>query len=363
MQDVEIPRNIDSEKVKRKAIRTSQESFAVVKKKKFCDNHVNWTFQNGNRVCGNCGISPYHIAFVKDKQPQSIMVYKRNIKNPVPTVHVQKNKDDPINYDKISHFLLTVTLVRASDNSPMESKYLTGNVEKRIDHSEIIRGKDIEFTGLKVMRTSNQEGGTNFFLQFTLCAVMTNQGTNVHVMNIIKSKPIEVKSHTHQLKNVKNVPSPIVEEVIPSSITNCDEGNTTKIVILGKDFLDSKFVKAKIGDQELEVEYKCDKTLVCEVPKLDIEKTTTFDLKVSNNNGKKWSKTSFEITVQNHFKSQPMQFDQSLNTLNNEDFQSMFDSPSPVLSFPVNRKDASEQDEAQTLPQTFEPFGSTQNFF
>lgn len=257
-----------------------------------CKNHKDWTFEDGNRKCRTCGIQPFSINI--SKHPQSILVYKRNIKNPVPTVWVKKNDNDPLEYDMIDYFNLKVTLVRGSDNVEMEEKWLSGKVEKRIDHSEIIRGKDIEFKGLKINRTSNQEGGTNFFLQFTLAAVMKNASKKVFVMNITKSKPIDVKSHTQQLKHVDHAPKAIIEEVIPSVIRE----ENKKIAVIGRQFLDSKFVQVRIGETVIpKIDYKNDKLIICEIPPIDGDGSNqAFDLFVSNDNGKKWS-TGVSVNV------------------------------------------------------------------
>lgn len=185
------------------------------------------------------------------RQPPLKAVYKRNVK-PHPIVRVE----GPLS--EIQGHLYVVPILMRTDTQEDINDKIIGNEAQRLTATT-----NVTFSRMKILATSHQMSETLFCLRFELRHYSGADDNDYEVLSSVVSEPFNVVSHSTQLKPTART-LPKVTEVVP--FTGSEHGST-RVAILGNNFLDSPTTRVKFDDIEVMPIFHGAKTLVCHTPK------------------------------------------------------------------------------------------------
>lgn len=228
------------------------------------------------------------------EQPPERCVYKRNIK-PGPTVVVSGGTTNDLTS------LAVAILLYRCDTNTNESRNLSGHTPIDVTPSRVV-----VFRRLKILSTSHQLSETLFVLRFELRRYHNGPiGVgDYEVLNVATSTPINVVSHSTQLRTLSatSVPSPMSSSGSSNSATNQQNGGDqqdsaqgigagkrpheavgavtvseiipasgacrggTRVAILGSNFSNSPGMRVLFGNVEVVPTFYAQGTITCVTP-------------------------------------------------------------------------------------------------
>jgi ankyrin repeat protein len=217
-------------------------------------------------------------------QPPDKTVYKRNLRpNPSVTLDIVEALEalDEELADSAQLFVAPV-LVRCDTLATVAGK-LTGHAPLRISPGHLVT-----FRSLKMMATSRQMQDTLFALRFELRRY--TGADEYKVLHWVQTVPIQVLSHSTQLRPTKRV-KPIVKEVVPLSGT---PSGGTRVAVLGSSFIESPALRVRFDRSDVVTHFHGAGTLICSTPR---HEPGIVVVRVSND-GSRWSDSHASYTYE-----------------------------------------------------------------
>jgi hypothetical protein len=251
----------------------------------------------GTAICTGCEKVPFSMDF--QTAPPKHTVYRKFL-NPHPTLIVRCT-EEPRKYP-FGHLVVKAALVNTRTNE-IDDEFLSGKAEESQGYSRSDKSSfSFKFKKLKITQTTLQNEGQNWRIQFTLYA---ERGDERMPLCSVLSHAINVVSHKDLLAKSAGNKVPRVTRVVPSTIPV--EGG--EFVILGANFIDTKYLKVRVGETTLDkvprrsdpntvgVTFDRQGVLIVKMPTLDSANDgDRLDIVISND-GEKWSQVNQHSTI------------------------------------------------------------------